>query len=202
MRSFKIPDELPASSKWSEKFVSRLRNQDYRHAYMAEGVRNWIARQVRLLREQRGWSQEQLGQETDKPQSAISRIEDPDYGKLTLQTLFDLAEAFDLPLLVQFANWGDWLERMDDVSAEAMQRESFDGDRLSAISTPQYTTLSFKPISVAGYMADNSSLIFAPRCGRKIHSYWSSGVELIEEPELDPGFPINTGFINVGFGHG
>lgn len=129
MMFFKIPDLL-ASYTWSEKFVSKLANKDYRHAYMKEGVRSWIARQVRILREQRGWSQEDLGHETNKPQSAISRIEDPDYGRLSLQTLFDLASAYDVGILVQFVTWDDWLSRMDDVSIEAMQKDSFDGEQL------------------------------------------------------------------------
>jgi transcriptional regulator with XRE-family HTH domain len=104
---------------------------------MMEGVKTWIARQVRALREQRDWSQEDLGRETGKPQSAISRVEDPDYGKLTLQTLFDLAQAYDLPLLVQFVEWGDWLSRMNDVSTEVLQKESFSADALRDLGTGQ-----------------------------------------------------------------
>ena len=99
-----IQYSFPASLPWTEKLISKLSERDYRHAYMMEGVKTWIARQVRTLREQRHWSQDDLGRETRKPQSAISRVEDPDYGKLTLQTLFDLAQAYDLPLLVQFVH--------------------------------------------------------------------------------------------------
>ncbi len=131
MKFFKTADAL-ASSTWSEKFISKLRKRDYRHAYMAEGVKSWVARQVRILREQRGWSQGDLGRESKKPQSAISRIEDPDYGKLSLQTLFDLASAYDLPLLIQFVSWEEWLSRMNDVSSVAMQRDAFNADRIMA----------------------------------------------------------------------
>jgi hypothetical protein len=116
-----VEDGLPTSLPWNEKLVGKLRERDYRHAYMMEGVKTWIARQVRALREQRGWSQDDLGRETGKPQSAISRVEDPDYGKLTLQTLFDLARVYDLPLLVQFVEWSDWLCRMNDTSSESLQ---------------------------------------------------------------------------------
>jgi transcriptional regulator with XRE-family HTH domain len=130
MKSLAILDDFPALSRWTEKFVTKLDRKDYRHAYMAEGVRTWIARQVRALREQREMSQADLGREADKPQSAISRIEDPDYGKLTLQTLFDLAAAFDLPLLVQFVDWEDWLSRMNDVSSAALEKASYDREDL------------------------------------------------------------------------
>jgi len=128
---------FPASLPWSEKFVSKLSERDYRHAYMMEGVKTWIARQVRALREQRGWSQDDLGRETEKPQSAISRVEDPDYGKLTLQTLFDLARAYDVPLLVQFVEWSDWLCRMNDTSTASLQRESFSASALADIGAGQ-----------------------------------------------------------------
>jgi transcriptional regulator with XRE-family HTH domain len=141
MRSF-VVYEYPGLSTSSEKLVPRLSNREYRHAYMMEGVKSWIARQVRALREQRGWSQGDLARESGKRQSAISRIEDPDYGQLTLQTLFDLAQAFDIPLLVQFAEWPDWLNRMEDVATEWLQKESFNAEELSALSTRQLTTVS------------------------------------------------------------
>jgi transcriptional regulator with XRE-family HTH domain len=104
---------------------------------MVEGVKAWIARQVRTLREQRDWSQDDLGRATGKPQSAISRVEDPDYGKLTLQTLFDLAKAYDVPLLVQFVEWGDWLARMNDASTESLQKESFNAAALTDVGVSQ-----------------------------------------------------------------
>ena len=128
---------FPAPFPWSEKLVSKLSEREYRHAYMIAGVKTWISRQVRTLREQRGWSQEDLGRELGKPQSAISRVEDPDYGKLTLQTLFDLARAYDLPLLVQFVEWSDWLSRMDNASTEALQKHSFNGDLLREVINRQ-----------------------------------------------------------------
>lgn len=123
--SLPVQYKLPAHLPWSERLVSKLNEPNYRHSYMMEGVKTWIARQVRTLREQRDWSQEDLGRATGKPQSAISRVEDPDYGKLTLQTLFDLARAYDVPLLVQFVEWSDWLTRMNDTSKEVLQKESF-----------------------------------------------------------------------------
>lgn len=132
-----IQYSFPTSLPWSEKLVSKLSEPTYRHAYMVHGVKNWIARQVRTLREQRGWSQEGLGQQTHKPQSAISRVEDPDYGKLTLQTLFDLARAYDLPLLVQFVEWSDWLSRMSDSSTETLQKEGFSAEALTDVGAGQ-----------------------------------------------------------------
>jgi transcriptional regulator with XRE-family HTH domain len=135
--SFVTQYAFPTSLPWTEKLVSKLGEPEYRHAYMVDGVKTWIARQVRTLREQRDWSQEELGRKTGKPQSAISRVEDPDYGKLTLQTLFDLARAYDLPVLVQFVEWSDWLSRTNDSSAEALQKESFKAAVLADVGAGQ-----------------------------------------------------------------
>jgi transcriptional regulator with XRE-family HTH domain len=133
---------MPAGSSWSEEFVRQIAEPEMRHAYMADQVRTRIALQIRALRDQaeRQWSQVELGQRAGKPQNVISRIENPDYGHLTLKTLLDMAAAFDLPIYVDFSEWGEWLGRMEDLSTSSLQRRSFDLDHLLGLaraSAPQ-----------------------------------------------------------------
>jgi hypothetical protein len=125
-------DPMTVGSSWSEDFVRQIGEAEMRHAYMADQVRTRIALQIKALRDQdeRRWSQVELGRRAGKPQNVISRIENPDYGQLTLQTLFDMAEAFGLPLYVDFPEWEDWLGYMKDFSPGSLQRRSFDLDRL------------------------------------------------------------------------
>jgi transcriptional regulator with XRE-family HTH domain len=120
------------TSSWSEDFLKQLSDEEFREAFMADQVRSHIALAIRALRRQpeRQWSQKQLGERAGKPQSWISKLEDPDYGQVTLQTLFEIANAFKLPLLVQFPEWGDWLERLRDQSRTALEKNSFNLDRL------------------------------------------------------------------------
>ena len=127
---------MPVGLSWSEEFVRQLDEREMRHAYMADQVRTRIALQIRALRDQaeRRWSQVELGRRAGKPQNVISRIENPDYGQLTLQTLFDMAEAFDLPLYVDFSEWEDWLERMKDIDTRTLKRRSFELDWLVSLS--------------------------------------------------------------------
>ncbi|WP_456671696.1 helix-turn-helix domain-containing protein [Bradyrhizobium sp. USDA 3256] len=121
------------TSSWTKEFIDQLSDREFRHAYMADQVRTHIALAIRILREQEGreWSQTELGKRCDKPQSWISKLEDPEYGKVSLQTLLEIAEAFDLPLLVQFPEWSDWLRRMKNQSRENFEKRSFDADLLN-----------------------------------------------------------------------
>lgn len=91
-----VTNQFHTTSTWSKGFVDQLKDPAFRHAYMADQVRLFIALQVRALREQqgRGWSQRELGEKMGKAQSAVARLEDPDYGRLTLQSLLELAAAF------------------------------------------------------------------------------------------------------------
>jgi transcriptional regulator with XRE-family HTH domain len=125
-----LQDAAPSGSRWSSELVRTLAEPDFRHEYMMDQVRSYIAFQIRALREQRRWNQGDLAKAAGKTQSVISRLEDPDYGKLSLQTCLEIAVAFDLPLLVQFADWDDWLARMSNLSPSAFRKRSFDADRL------------------------------------------------------------------------
>lgn len=125
---------MSMTSSWSEDFLKQLSDKEFREAFMADQVRSHIALAIRALRRQpeRQWSQKQLGERAGKPQSWISKLEDPDYGQVTLQTLLEIANAFKLPLLVQFPEWGDWLERLRDQSRAALEKNSFNLDKLVA----------------------------------------------------------------------
>lgn len=128
-----IPKRIPRFAMWSEKLVGKLSKKQYRDAYVADHVKRWIALQIRTLRESRNWPQQELGDQMGTPQSNISRIEDPDYGQMSLQTLFDLASAFDVALVVKFVDYRSFLVQSRNLSPEAMAADSFS----SAAITPQ-----------------------------------------------------------------
>jgi hypothetical protein len=116
----------------SEAFVRQLADKEFRDEFVADQIRMRVAMLVRALREQpdRDWSQTELGNKMGKPQNVISRLEDPDYGKMTLQTLLEVAAAFDLPLWIDMPEWDDWLRKIRDVPGGSFKRCSFDAENL------------------------------------------------------------------------
>lgn len=119
----------------SKRLFEKLKSKSYREAYVAEHVRTGIAYQIRALRTQRGWSQKKLAEEMGKPQSVVSRLEDPDYGKVSVKTVLDGAAAFDVALLVQYVSFPEFLRRTRDVSPEALRVDSFDERQLHPVTS-------------------------------------------------------------------
>lgn len=110
------------------KIIKELKNKEYRDAFAVEHIDTGIPFQVQALREQRGWSQNDLGNHADMAQEAISRIEDPNYGKLTIKTLKRLASAFDVGLMVRFVPFSDLVEWELNLSPGSLGVSSFNED--------------------------------------------------------------------------
>lgn len=125
---------MPYGLPWSEAFANDLATKGFRDAFVADQIRTRIALLIRALREQedRRWPQAELGRRMGKPQSVISRLEDPDYGKLSLQTLLEVAAAFDLPLWVDIPEWEEWLSLIKNVPNSDTHRRSFNSEHLVA----------------------------------------------------------------------
>lgn len=111
-------DVLASRPQWQD--------MEYRQAYAEAAVEQGIAWQVRVNRERRGFKQSELAAKIETHQSAISRMEDPDYGAHSLQQLVKVAHAFDCALMVKFVSY----------SMLARESECLSPDQLFA---PSYT---------------------------------------------------------------
>ena len=85
-----------------------------------------------------------------KPQSVVSRWENPEYGRYTVETLHEIADAFDCGLLIKFEPYQDFMIKTSDLSPNMLVAEAFDANHLMLLggSQQQSVTLSKKTDSV------------------------------------------------------
>lgn len=69
--------------------------EDYSHRFD-------LAEQIREMREKKGLTQKQLADKIGTKQSAIARLEDPDYARYSLATLKKIATYFQRNLVINF----------------------------------------------------------------------------------------------------
>ena len=117
-----------------EKFSSKK----YRDGYLQSRVRGLIAYQIQALREKLGLTQAQFAELTGKKQSTISRLENTEYGKVSVQTLIDIACAADVALVVKFASYPDFLDQTRNMSVDALQPRTIQ-ESLSEMQTTKHT---------------------------------------------------------------
>jgi transcriptional regulator with XRE-family HTH domain len=102
---------MPLNSR--AELLERIeRGPEARAKLVDSHVSKTLAFQLRALRDAEEWSQAELAERADMPQTAVSRLESPKYGKATLTTLKRLAAVFDVALVVRFVPFSeliDWI---------------------------------------------------------------------------------------------
>lgn len=100
--------------------MEKFADKKYRDAYVSNHLREFLAAQIRSLRFKKEMSQAEFAKLLEKPQSVVSRLENPDYGKVTLQTLLDVANKLDIGLVVRFVDFPTFLRLTSDFSESAL----------------------------------------------------------------------------------
>jgi ribosome-binding protein aMBF1 (putative translation factor) len=123
---------IPASAGMrvaQTSLVNKLKNKEYRDAYVEANIMQGLAHQIRTNRENRDWSQHDLAEKCkSSSQTSISRLEDPSYGKYTLSTLIKLASAFDVALIVKFVPYSKFLVETEKKAPKYLYAQSFDNE--------------------------------------------------------------------------
>jgi transcriptional regulator with XRE-family HTH domain len=125
-----------------EGLIRRLRKgRDARTRFVESHLDKKLAFQIRSLRGDS--SQEEMEERTGIKQQAISRLENPYYGKATLTTLKRIAAAFDVALLVEFVPYSQLVNRVSGTpytehgfSPNTMNVPSFDEEDQRGIFAP------------------------------------------------------------------
>lgn len=107
------------------KFRDEWADQEYRQAYMEAAVEQGIAWQIKINREARKISQSAMAALLGTRQSAVSRLEDPEYGAHSLDTLKKIANIFDCALLVRLVPYSVLAREVECLSREDLYAESF-----------------------------------------------------------------------------
>ncbi len=111
-----------------QQLLQGLRDRDYRHAFVNERVRSSVALQIRALRHQRTMTQTDLGDALGMAQTWVSKLENPEYGKMTVATLLRLAEAFDTDLEIKFRPFSRTLDSLPTQGPEYFVVASFEDE--------------------------------------------------------------------------
>src|SRR5712692_5991842 len=83
-----------------EQLRLEFKDEECAYTYVDEFLNAAIATQIKVIREQRGLSQEQLAEKTGMKQERISVLEDVNYGSWSVTTLKRIARALGVTLKV------------------------------------------------------------------------------------------------------
>lgn len=111
-----------------ESTFHQLKNKRARDAYVEAELLNGIAAQIRVLRQQRGWSQKELAAKLGTSQGVVSRLEDPSYGRFSLKTLLHLGSIFDVFLVTRFLPFSQAVPATWGTKPEALEADAFDAE--------------------------------------------------------------------------
>lgn len=110
-----------------EALKKRLMSKKSRDAFVSACVDQTIPFQIKALRltEERNWTQKKLASRAGMKQERISVCENPNYGRFSLQTLKQIAAAFDVALIVRFAPFSELVEWESNLSPESLEVKNF-----------------------------------------------------------------------------
>ena len=153
------------------KIAEKLRKSEkYRRAFFKARCRDEVVLQIKALRKERRLSQEKMAKRLGMVQSAIVRIEDPDYAQWSFTTLQRVAEALD-------ACWEIRLRKSEEIidEAEGAQKQEQRRGRggVEASATTRRVTVTFEtPRTVAQ---------FAPSGTAQRRHFYSGGPRMTKD---------------------
>lgn len=109
----------------------QLADDKFREEFLITNMRASLSDQIRALRGDK--SQAEYSAFIHKPQSVVSRLEDPDSAK-SIQSLLDIAHAHKIALLVRFVSYEKYFEVTSDHSDEAMAPAAYNKERFSELA--------------------------------------------------------------------
>lgn len=116
------------SMTYKDELLEDLKDKEYRNAFVSSHISNGIPFQIKTIRDNKKMTQKELGKLARMKQTAICRLENPNYGNFTLKTLKEIAAAFDVALIVRFVPFNDLVKWDLNLSSESLNVLSFNED--------------------------------------------------------------------------
>lgn len=110
-----------------------FRNAEYAYAYADGFLNSRIATQIKVIREQRGWTQQHLATEAGMMQARISVLENVNYSAWSISTLRRIARALGVRLNVSFEEFGTLIPELGKFDRESLQRRALSKDPIFGI---------------------------------------------------------------------
>lgn len=110
--------------------LGQLKDKVFRSHFVSAQVRRLVTTQIRKLRESRNLTQGELGKLAGMKPNAISRLENPDYGDFTVNTLLRIAAAFDVGLIVRFAPFSELIASNEEAKSGRFVPAAFNQEHL------------------------------------------------------------------------
>ncbi len=85
----------------------RLKDPTYQLHYREEQMRSYLGKAIAALRKKKKMSPEEFAKKIGVKTEALSRIEKGEYGRYTLKSLLDIAQATDTYLHIDFVSEPD-----------------------------------------------------------------------------------------------
>lgn len=140
-----------------QSIVRGLSRKGYRDAYVGQHIKRGLATQIRSMREDRDWTQADLAARLNTKQPAIARLEDEDYGQYSLQTLANVASAFDVALMVRFVPFSELVRHTTNLTSDHFAPVEFERDAALYVSEFPSATATTMPESSKGRVFKSSS---------------------------------------------
>jgi transcriptional regulator with XRE-family HTH domain len=107
---------------------TELRDPEYSEGYAESYLNSYIATQIKVIREQRGMTQDELGDLIGTTQGGVSRYENVNYSSWNIKTLIKFARAFHVRLKVSFEPFGTLPEEVTRFTRDSLERVKREND--------------------------------------------------------------------------
>src|SRR6266849_3240113 len=96
-------ERTPVDSQRLLALSEKFQDKRYRDSYVAGHTRQVLARHMRNFRGEQ--SQGEFGELIGKPQTVVSRLENPNYGAWQLRTMLEVARELNIAVFARFVDF-------------------------------------------------------------------------------------------------